>query len=99
LDEITSDRNDPGALALPLPGPLAEWRIVAHLPGDDPVSRALWRNRTIYIVALALFYAIITIGVIATLRGIVREVRLSRLKTDFVSNISHELRTPLTSIR
>lgn len=98
LDELIADREQ-GPLSLPLPGLLSDWRIRAKLPGDDPVTKALWRNRTVYIVALAVFYLVITIGVIVTLRGIRREVRLSRLKTDFVSNISHELRTPLTSIR
>jgi two-component system phosphate regulon sensor histidine kinase PhoR len=99
LDELTSAKDEPGTLSLPLPAPLAEWRILAKLPTDDTIRVALWRNRTIYLVTLALFYALITIGVVVTLRGIWREVRLSRLKTDFVSNISHELRTPLTSIR
>jgi signal transduction histidine kinase len=32
-------------------------------------------------------------------RAVMREVRLSRMKADFVSNLSHELRTPLTSLR
>ncbi|MCE9637060.1 MAG: HAMP domain-containing histidine kinase [Planctomycetes bacterium] len=32
-------------------------------------------------------------------RAVMREVRLARLKSDFVSNLSHELRTPLTSLR
>jgi len=99
LDAVTSDRIEQGVVDLPLPGALAAWRIVATLPGNDPVRRALLRNRTIYIVTLSIVYVIITIGVIATLRGMWREARLSALKTDFVSNIAHELRTPLTSIR
>jgi two-component system phosphate regulon sensor histidine kinase PhoR len=32
-------------------------------------------------------------------RAVMREVRLARMKSDFVSNLSHELRTPLTSLR
>jgi two-component sensor histidine kinase len=99
LDAVTSDRSEPGVVSFPLSAPLADWKIVATLPGNGPVQAALWRNRTIYIAMLAVFYLFITIGVVMTMRGIWREAHLSRLKTDFVSNISHELRTPLTSIR
>ena len=99
LDALTRPQEEADPLSLPLPPPLEEWRIAARLSEDDPVSSALLRNRIIYIAILALFYAVITLGVVLTLRGIAREMRLSRLKTDFVSNISHELRTPLTSIR
>ncbi len=42
--------------------------------------------------------AVIAAALLA-LRAVLREVRLARLKSDFVSNLSHELRTPLTSLR
>ena len=45
-------------------------------------------------VAIVLFGAIALAG-----RAAAREMRLSQMKSDFVSNVSHELRTPLSSIR
>jgi two-component system phosphate regulon sensor histidine kinase PhoR len=42
--------------------------------------------------------ALLTV-VLLTLRTARREMKLSQMKSDFVSNVSHELRTPLSSIR
>jgi signal transduction histidine kinase len=38
-------------------------------------------------------------GIWLTYRNVNREMRLARLKSDFVANVSHELRTPLALIR
>jgi signal transduction histidine kinase len=38
-------------------------------------------------------------GVWLTYRNVYREMKLARLKSDFVANVSHELRTPLALIR
>lgn len=38
-------------------------------------------------------------GLVLALRAAGRAVRLSEMKSDFVSNVSHELRTPVASIR
>jgi signal transduction histidine kinase len=38
-------------------------------------------------------------GLVLSLRTASREMKLSQMKNDFVSNVSHELRTPLASIR
>jgi signal transduction histidine kinase len=38
-------------------------------------------------------------GIVLTHRNLAREMALTKLKSDFVSNVSHELRTPLSLIR
>lgn len=43
--------------------------------------------------------AVLIAGIVITLRAASYAMRLSQMKTDFVSNVSHELRTPLASIR
>ncbi len=51
-------------------------------------------------MGLSILVAIVLLGgVVLALRTASREMRLSQMKSDFVSNVSHELRTPLASIR
>ncbi|MDP2307190.1 MAG: ATP-binding protein [Pseudomonadota bacterium] len=74
--------------------PFEQWRITVVPPLDTgPGSSAaiIW---TVLLLAATTVTGVILMG-----RAVVQQVRLSRLQTDFVSNISHELRTPLTSIR
>jgi len=53
-----------------------------------------------YSLSLSLLMTAVLIGgIILALRTASREMRLSQMKADFVSNVSHELRTPLASIR
>jgi len=58
--------------------------------------------RTNFLLNLSMTVALAVVllgGVGFALRTASREVRLSQMKSDFVSNVSHELRTPLASIR
>ena len=51
-------------------------------------------------ISFSVLVAIILLGgIVLALRTASREMRLSEMKSDFVSNVSHELRTPLASIR
>ncbi|HEX3561134.1 MAG TPA: HAMP domain-containing sensor histidine kinase [Pyrinomonadaceae bacterium] len=53
-----------------------------------------------YSLSLSLLLTAVLIGgIVLALRTASREMRLSQMKADFVSNVSHELRTPLASIR
>ena len=62
----------------------------------DEIGAKILRNNYIILAALSLVMAG---GVFLTYRNISREMKLARLKSDFVANVSHELRTPLALIR
>jgi signal transduction histidine kinase len=49
---------------------------------------------SVVVVIVALLF-----GGILAIRSTAKELRLAKLKSDFVSTVSHEFRTPLTSIR
>lgn len=53
------------------------------------INLSLWVVMTLFLVA----------AIALMLRTASREMKLTQMKADFVSNVSHELRTPLASIR
>ena len=75
-----------------------DWRI--SLQGDF-ASPEKWArtNFALNITLSALLAAVLVAGIALTLRTALREMKLSAMKNEFVSNVSHELRTPLSSIR
>ena len=75
-----------------------DWTMSLHSPGTTPEQWA--RANFAFNIALSMLLAGVLMGGIAlALRAANRAVRLSEMKSDFVSNVSHELRTPLASIR
>ena len=76
----------------------ADWTMSLHSPGTTPEQ---WASANFaFNVTLSMLLAVVLVGGIAlALRAADRAVRLSGMKSDFVSNVSHELRTPLASIR
>jgi signal transduction histidine kinase len=63
------------------------------------VAEVAHRNFGVNIGLSALLATVLLGGVVLALRSASRAVKLSAMKSDFVSNVSHELRTPLASIR
>jgi signal transduction histidine kinase len=75
-----------------------DWHIA--LQGDFASSEKWAQANFAYNMTLSAVLAAVLIGGITlTIRTALREMKLSAMKNEFVSNVSHELRTPLSSIR
>src|SRR6516164_9474328 len=76
----------------------ADWELALHNPRATPQQWA--RAGFTFNAWLAVLLAAALIGGVAlALRAADRAMKLSQMKSDFVSNVSHELRTPVASIR
>ncbi|HEU4596155.1 MAG TPA: HAMP domain-containing sensor histidine kinase [Pyrinomonadaceae bacterium] len=88
-------QNDKTAMSMPY---FYDYALVVRSRHMTPEQWARWNFN--YSLTLSLLMTGVLIGgIILALRTASREMRLSQMKQDFVSNVSHELRTPLSSIR
>ncbi len=81
-----------------LAAPFSDWVIAVQDRRSAPELLAR-RNFALNMTLSLALGALLLGAILLTTRAAVREVRLSAMKSDFVSNVSHELRTPLASIR
>jgi signal transduction histidine kinase len=76
----------------------ADWILILHNHRSTP-ERLARINFFLNAGLLLMLGALLVFGIVLALRTADRAIRLSAMKSDFVSNVSHELRTPLASIR
>jgi len=81
-----------------IPFVFTDWTLRLHSPRSGPEQWA--RASFAYNATLSVLLALVLLGgMVMAIRTASRAMRLSEMKSDFVSNVSHELRTPLASIR
>lgn len=58
----------------------------------------IWKSLTLFIVGATFFTLIIVVTFYVTIRALLRQKKLSEIKSDFINNMTHEFKTPLATI-
>ncbi len=97
-DYFSGAKGDGGFITRQMSLAFSDWRIGIRDDSATPEEFAAsnFRINALWSGILTLFLAT-AIGL--AIHGAARQMRLSQMKSDFVSNVSHELRTPISSIR
>jgi signal transduction histidine kinase len=73
------------------------WTVHFQIEADAAAGRTAVNRQALTMLFVALGI-VLALGWYFILRSISREIRTSRMQTDFVAAVSHEFRTPLTSL-
>jgi signal transduction histidine kinase/tetratricopeptide (TPR) repeat protein len=75
------------------------WTIEVLQISPSEAERQFGLRRNLYVLSVLVVIIAILFGGVLAIRSTAKELRLAKLKSEFVSTVSHEFRTPLTSIR
>jgi signal transduction histidine kinase len=83
----------------PVGGYFADWHTELYFSGDDIFEKTARRQIALYIWAGILVIVLILAAGGFAGQAVGKQIKLNRLKNDFIATVSHELKTPLASMR
>ncbi len=86
-------------LSFPFPENLPQYKLLLSENPPGFLATLLKAGSGIYLVIFILIALLMVLGFVFTIHTLNEELRLNKLKSEFISNVSHELKNPLTSIR
>jgi len=86
-------------LTLAVDSIMPDWQVELRFKDSDIFTKAASRERAIYIWAGILVIVLILAAGGFAGQAVGRQIKLNRLKNDFIATVSHELKTPLASMR
>ena len=102
VDEYQDEENNRTYIIpiVPDPGSYMEGLVPAeHLITIVPnFKKQVWESLWVSVVTAVLFTLIIVAAFFVTVRTLLRQKKMSEIKSDFINNMTHEFKTPLATI-
>ncbi|MDD5459932.1 MAG: HAMP domain-containing sensor histidine kinase [Phycisphaerae bacterium] len=78
---------------------LPDWKLELYFENDQIFAGAAKRQESVYLWTAVLVVALILASGGVAVQAVGRQIRLNKLKNDFIATVTHELKTPLASMR